>query len=191
MADFNPRPTQWIMKLTDADRQTHPVFGIMGGTWPRANPVFSLPAGTRKPTTNAATADLVQVLGLSQPFVISPTTGGVCLLDDDTGTLCGAVCAVSTTMNRHMFTQHPAQIVPYRGPNPGPHDPQAIYLSERALYKFVLDGGWKDAVFLREPGNPPSTLIVQIAQWLEHLAETDENFDVALYGDKFLRQFFP
>ncbi|KAG6362652.1 hypothetical protein INS49_007744 [Diaporthe citri] len=39
------------------------------------------------------------------------------------------------------------------------------------------------------PAPCPDTLIVQIAQWLEHLAETDENFDVARYGDKFLRQF--
>ncbi|KKY35301.1 hypothetical protein UCDDA912_g04721 [Diaporthe ampelina] len=67
-----------------------------------------------------------------------------------------------------MFTKHPTQVLPYHSGNPGPHPQEALALSEP---------------------NPAHTLVVQIAQHLEHLAATDDEFDTDNFGDQFLRQF--
>ncbi|KAI7780219.1 hypothetical protein LA080_016304 [Diaporthe eres] len=115
MADFNPRPTQWIMKLTDAEL----------GRGPTPSSPFPEADHQRSHGRSLASAN---PLSSRQPP--------------------GEYASLMMTPARFAVLSAPC--------------PQR---------------------------NPPSTLIVQIAQWLEHLAETDENFDVALYGDKFLRQF--
>ncbi|KAG8157274.1 hypothetical protein KVR01_012982 [Diaporthe batatas] len=186
---FDYRPTEWVMGLKSSDRQSHPIYGIMGGTWPKANPRFVLPPGIKKSTigTHEKVAAIVEEYKLSQPFLVAPT-GGVCFLDDGNGTLCGKVFQHPPTMNRHMYHQHTGQIVPYTTGKHGPLGDEVFYLSERGLYKFVLDGVWKNAIFVTEPENADETPVGKIALWLEQLAKTDENFDVARYGNKFARR---
>lgn len=124
-----------------------------------------------------------------QPFpavTISKVNTGVCDVElDGTGSMCGTIFRDQPSLRRHLRDSHPGAA----------HNPTRTNVSvaeqaqgETAIKRWILTGGWRDARYVREPGQgPEGGLIARYADACESIAREDEEFK-RKFGEFFHRR---
>lgn len=106
---------------------------------------------------------------------VSKVNTGVCDVEiDGTGCMCGTVFRDQPSLRRHLRDAHPG----------ASHNPTRVNVTteekiqgEKAVKRWVLTGGWRDARYVREPGRgPEGGLVARYADACERIAGEDEEF---------------
>ena len=119
---------------------------------------------------------------------MSALNGGVCWIETGapgSGVMCGHVATDRAAYRRHTLNAHPGAIYLQRPASRA--TVRENVTGATAMKQFVRSGGWRNAVFAREPGRGPERgCIDYFATAMEALAAEDADF-AATYGRKFHR----
>lgn len=160
-------------------RATNPSsFGYHHGPIPYWNPPRVANASANANDANHAPAVL--------PITVSKVNTGVCDIEiDGTRSLCGTVFTSQPALRRHLRDAHPGAT----------YSPTRVNVTtkeklqgEIAIKRWVLTGGWRNAMYVREPGRgPEGGLVARYADACERIAREDHDFRKK-FGERFHRE---
>ncbi|KAJ5169526.1 uncharacterized protein N7500_002309 [Penicillium coprophilum] len=165
----------------------HPVWGYAHGPIPNNNPDWKLKSTTANGSISItkATAALAAD-GPQAPMVtLNCWDTIVCdILVKDTQ-LCGASFSDPGSFPRHVRLHHRGAV---HLPSHGPLNIEEATAAHNAIKRWILMGGWRDALYLKEPRKNviAASRIGFYCDTLEEIARTDAQF-AAEYGSQFHR----